>query len=370
METCLPICELEFRVTTPSTRGSMLFNPEAIGGTPVPAFTAGLGISNVNAMFRNTNLTSNIPYVLTRASYLSPVYDLLGSCFVRWKVNKLKFHYTPQSSTQVNGRAVFCFAEDPFHPLLYQLPFSAGGNVTEEFVAFGTAPTQPQMLAFADSMAFAPWLPWTMDVSDRVKQNELYTQWVGEEVTVISITPFSVMGGDPAGLSSSIRQSMLGAIGCQALTTESSDFTGGIIWMELDLDLIEFCPISLTTTAPPTGPPAPIMGPRAPLKKRNPDSLKGKDDTADVENCDKCLCKTDEQISVCGSSECEHCVSPARAPNGGPCSLDVRPEGSRAFSRVYTLEEVQNLLGHIGDTPSGKEPGASKDTRQDPCEGS
>lgn len=147
--------------------------------------------------------------------YLSPVYDLIASAFVRYKVKKLVFHYEPQASATDSQRLVFAYANDPLHPILWN----------------ATIPTQASCLALADSIAFMPWRAWSMDVTHRLGDNTFFT-FSDSSTTVTEFVE---------------RFSDFGVISC--ITSENSvgaPVVGGVLYMEAVIEFSEFCPISVT----------------------------------------------------------------------------------------------------------------------------
>jgi hypothetical protein len=150
------------------------------------------------------------------SQYTSPVFDLIASAFVRYRVNSLKFHYEPQAAATTSERLVFAFAEDPMHPILWN----------------ATVPTQTGLLALGDSVAFAPWRSWTMDVSRRLSKEMFYT-FTDPSTTVASFAE---------------RFSDFGCISC-VTNSIGTTTASGILYMEIDIELLEFCPISVTLPA-------------------------------------------------------------------------------------------------------------------------
>jgi hypothetical protein len=154
----------------------------------------------------------------TTAGYLTPVFDLLGSAFVRYKVNKVVFHYEPQASATDSQRLVFAFAADPLHPVLWN----------------ATVPDQGDLLSLADSIAFMPWRAWSMDVTDRIQDKELFT-YSDASTTVTEFVE---------------RFSDFGVISCVTSSGgQVADAKCGVLYMETDIELQEFCPISVTRPA-------------------------------------------------------------------------------------------------------------------------
>jgi hypothetical protein len=147
------------------------------------------------------------------SNYISPVFLLIGSSFVRYKVEKLSFIYEPQSTTTVADRLVFAYANDPNHPLITDVNTNSAN--------------QENLLALSDSVAFAPWRSWTLDVSSEVTQNMLYTYDQSQGLTDNRFTLF-------------------GSIGCVASKIPTSELDPpiyGILYAKIAFEYIEFCPI-------------------------------------------------------------------------------------------------------------------------------
>lgn len=203
MRSCAAICQVNRETST--TNGTGMAFP---GGN--------------NALSCQLNLTQ--PAVLSNGGtkvnvdFTSPVFDLIASAFVRYRVNGLKFHYEPQAAATTSERLVFAFAEDPMHPLLWN----------------ATVPTQSKLLALSDSIAFAPWRSWTMDVSRRLVDQSFYT-FTDPSTTVASFAERFSDFGVISLVTSSVSQAQVSPC--------------GVLYMEIDLELIEFCPISVTLPA-------------------------------------------------------------------------------------------------------------------------
>jgi hypothetical protein len=204
MEVCLPICEVGTGPLAP---------PSSVpGGILTPG--AGHGQSGQLALttFEIQNAGTSVV-----SGYTSPVFDLIASAFVRYRVRKCKFHYSPQSPTTNANRMVFAFAEDPVHPLIWN------AGVSSE-----------TLLACADSIPFAPWVPWELDVTRRLKdQNLLYTY---DGVTENTGTEIGMMQ----------RFSAFGCIGLVASGAAETNTSYGVLYMCLSVELVEFCPVSTT----------------------------------------------------------------------------------------------------------------------------
>jgi hypothetical protein len=153
-------------------------------------------------------------------AFISPALDLLGSAFTRYRCKKLKFHYRPQSGTDSTQQLVFGFAADPVHPLI-----ASGGG-------YSTVPTITGLESLADSIPFAPWAPWDMDVSRKLDIQEwLYTDYDTNDNVSSSTARFSNFGA-------------FGLIAATASTDTAVNY--GVLYMSFDMDFKEFCPISVT----------------------------------------------------------------------------------------------------------------------------
>jgi len=144
--------------------------------------------------------------------YLSPVLQLQGSSFVRYAMTKCMFVYEPQSPTTVSDRLVFAYANDPDHPMINP---------------DGTIPSQATLLALSDSVAFAPWRSWSLDVSKTVRQDLLYTS---PDSTNPDLNRFSYFG----------------AIGCVPSIEPTSNTpvtVYGILYGCFEIEFREFCPL-------------------------------------------------------------------------------------------------------------------------------
>lgn len=151
------------------------------------------------------------------ADFVSPIFDLIASAFVRYRVTRLVFHYEPQSSATTSERMVFAFAADPLHPILWN----------------STVPNQTSLLAVADSVAFAPWRAWSMDVTYRLGNTFLYT-FADSSTTVGTFTE---------------RFNDFGVISCITSSVSGSTADCGILYGEIEVEFEEFCPISVTRPA-------------------------------------------------------------------------------------------------------------------------
>jgi hypothetical protein len=200
MHTCAPIVEV--LRTFNSTSGAAIFGAVSADGR----------------LSMQLNLTQ--PATLTDAGtktldgFTSPVFDLIASAFVRYKIDRLVFHYEPQASATTEERLVFAYANDPNHPVLWST----------------TLPTTSSLLSLADSIAFVPWRAWSMDVSRKLQDQLFYTY----------SDPSTTVGSFPERFSDFGVFSILGS------TDLVSSAKCGVLYMEVELELFEFCPISVT----------------------------------------------------------------------------------------------------------------------------
>lgn len=236
MRTCAAIAEIQ-RIST-DIRGSAL---ALSGGVTAPSMQLNLTEPMVNSP------TSGIVAV----DYVSPVFDLLASAFTRYRISKLIFHYEPQCAATTTERLVFAFAEDPVHPILWDTtPF----------------PTQNSLLAVSDSIAFAPWRSWSMDVTSRLpKKDLLYT--FSDRSTVLETL--------------ANRFSDFGVISCVTSSASGANTACGVLYMECEIELVEFCPISVTRPAS-----------KHLAKRFGGASSSSDEDTETTENASKCSCST------------------------------------------------------------------------------
>jgi hypothetical protein len=197
MHTCVPLVQVE-RASTLSGGGGLF-----PGSGSTEAMAVQLNLTNPRWRGASSEFA---------ADYVSPVFDLIASAFVRFRISKLVFHYEPQASATTDERLVFAFAADPAHPVLWS-----------------STVTQSGLLSVADSVAFAPWRAWSMDVTCKLDDQLFYTFYpTGAASLTERFSDFGVM----ALLTSSASQ--------------SSALLCGVLYAEIVVELDEFCPISVT----------------------------------------------------------------------------------------------------------------------------
>lgn len=180
--------------------------------------TAGTGIIAARLSPTAALTTTNAP-AYTVNGFVSPALDLLASAFTRYKAKKSVFHYLPLFTTNSTQQLIFGFAADPCHPQL--------SSTT------ATLPTFVGIEALSDSRPFAPWDEWRMDVSERLPKEWLYTS--------------SNSVGDGAAGSDTSRFDNWGSVGCVVSTPSTATAERyGVLYLEFDIELKEFCPISVS----------------------------------------------------------------------------------------------------------------------------
>lgn len=204
MHTNAAICRI-LKETTSATTGAALNFPGGVGISCELNLThpLRLGVGGTAAL----------------DGFITPIFDLIASAFVRYRLKRLAFHYEPQAAATDAEQMVFAFAADPVHPVLWN----------------STIPTADSMLALADSRAFMPWEPWTMDVTSRVDTKTIMYTYSDPATTVGTFSE---------------RFSDFGVISCTgAKLSQGAVASGGVLYMETEIELMEFCPISVTRPA-------------------------------------------------------------------------------------------------------------------------
>jgi hypothetical protein len=134
---------------------------------------------------------------------------------------------------------VFAFAEDPVHPILWN----------------ATVPTQNNLLALADSVAFMPWKGWSMDVSHKLIRGQRFYTYSDAGTSTVTLQ--------------TERFADFGVISCiTSSVSQGSSAICGVLYMETVIELEEFCPI--VTTAPVSA--SPFMKHKAPVKEKSVNS--------------------------------------------------------------------------------------------------
>lgn len=195
---------------------------EIANGSTVGAFLFAAATECVSAQLSPTLVRRKtfVGTTMVADDMISPVLDLEGSAYTRYRVNSLKFEYDPQSATSSDGRYIFAYAADPAHPII--------ASVTTN------TPTTAGLESLTDVMPFGAWEPWVLDVSASVskfRQEWLYTSPQDASATAVS------------------ADDRLGFFGsCACLSPGAGTGQKGLLYMIIDIEFAEFCPI--TTTRP------------------------------------------------------------------------------------------------------------------------
>jgi hypothetical protein len=170
-----------------------------------------------NVVAANTDVT------LVRCNMISPALDLFASAFVRYRITGLKFTYEPQAPTTRVERCVFAYANDPVHPLILEPQ---------------TTISTERLLALEDSIAFAPWLPWSLDCSRTCNRDLLYCSQTTYETTSTRNNPYSI---------TDTRFTCFGGVACAVDNRNlEDDQVFGVVYIEMGIELFELNPISTT----------------------------------------------------------------------------------------------------------------------------
>ena len=198
------ICSNGHDGTDPISGGFQVLNPQTSNLVNVDY----LELSVLGA--RNETIAVNDDDTI---AWISPVFKYEALLFTRYRVKSLEFVYEAQSATDIHDRLVFAYAEDPNHPLITPDETSSP-NIQEN------------LLALENSVAFAPWRTWSMDVSDVCRSDLLYT--AAQTDSVERLTNFCAIGCIPSTTYTST----------QAVTVY------GILYIRATIEFTEMCPIA------------------------------------------------------------------------------------------------------------------------------
>lgn len=225
-----PAAQSGFRKT------SVTFSKGTTGGSLVMTSTAALynigavatgvlaaGLQNGSAVYgysAQLNLTSpggiDSAGAAVAMPAISPQWDLIASCFARYRVLGCEFEYYPQCSTSNPARLVFAYSSDPIHPLL-----------------FDATPTVAEIESVADSIPFSPWAAWKMNVTSKVSKEWFYT-YDGLAVAA------------PSSVNSYVeRFASFGIVACACSNAAAAEIDG-LLYLTLKVEFCEFNPISVT----------------------------------------------------------------------------------------------------------------------------
>jgi hypothetical protein len=146
--------------------------------------------------------------------WLSPQLALIALAFDRYRVRKFGLCYEPQAATDVADRLVLAYAEDPSHPVLSGI---VGGS-------FSSVPTQTDLLITPDSVAFAPWKQWEIDLPVENTEGEYF-----------------MTGG--SSVADTNRFSQHGVIACRATSVTAAPIVYGILYAKVVYEFIDPTPV-------------------------------------------------------------------------------------------------------------------------------
>lgn len=167
----------------------------------------------VNGMGLNNAATPAI----VASPWLNPVWELIASAFVRYRILRMVYEYLPQSAATLSDQLVFAFANDPLHPVI------GLNNGASEF-------TNQVLLGLADSIPFMPWREWSLDVTSAFSQDQPF--YVARNFTGSSLSDYVTTRFSDAGIF---------AMTCSG--TAASAAVYGVLYGKIDIELLEFCPI-------------------------------------------------------------------------------------------------------------------------------
>jgi len=197
---CVPLCEV----------GNDAFNNGLFIQHSTTAFYASTAQLDPTAIPNTLSASATTPIPVAASNWISPHVPLLSVAFDRYRITGLTFHYEPQSTTTVADRLVFAWTDDPVHPFLS--PFS------------GLVPPQLDLLVTQDSMAFAPWKPWSLQLP-------------------VSSEPKYLYQPDSSGPSVSDRFSAFGCFSCVGSAAPSSQILYGILYASVQMEFFDPVPI-------------------------------------------------------------------------------------------------------------------------------
>jgi hypothetical protein len=189
-------------------------------GTPEAGLRNGSGVYGSSAQLNLTNPGgTNEVGVAIAMPFISPQWDLIASCFSRFRVLGCEFEYFPQCSTSNVTRLVFAYSSDPIHPLI-----------------FDATPTQAELESVADSIPFSPWAAWKMNVTSKVNKEWFYTY-------------DGLAAAAPSSVNSYVeRFASFGIVGCISANAAAAE-VDGLLYLTLKIEFCEFNPISVTRPA-------------------------------------------------------------------------------------------------------------------------
>jgi len=156
---------------------------------------------------------------LVTTPWINPVWELIASAFVRYKIRKMIFEYMPQAASTTDDQLVFAFANDPLHPVIGVNPVTPA------------ALTNAQLLGMSDSVPFMPWREWSLDVTDSFNGDQPLFVARANEL------------GSAAPIGATYRFSEAGCFALTNAATSSTRKTYGVLYLHSTVEFEEFCPV-------------------------------------------------------------------------------------------------------------------------------
>jgi hypothetical protein len=158
----------------------------------------------------------------------SPILKLLGLLFTKYRVVAAKLHHAAALPTDDPAKYTFAFSSDPMHPLLW--------------TATADRPSSANLQAMDDSVVFAGWDSWSLDVTHALRAEEwLYTSHASATSGVFLATNEAIQP----------RFTDFGTISCtydQPRSGGSYPQRTGMIYLEAEVEFDQFAPLVSTVT--------------------------------------------------------------------------------------------------------------------------
>jgi len=199
---CIPLCEIG---NDPYNNGLYIQNSTA-------AFYASTAELDPTAIPNALSATATSPVQTQNSTWISPHIPLLSVAFDRYRISGLTFHYEPQSTTTVADRMVFAWTDDPIHPFLS--PYASP-----------TVPPQLDLLVTQDSMAFAPWKPWSLQLPVSTEPKYMYQPNATSAASIVD------------------RFSSFGAFNCVGSAAPTVSTLYGILYASVQMEFFDPVPI-------------------------------------------------------------------------------------------------------------------------------
>jgi hypothetical protein len=220
VQATIPVCQIQDSGTY---NNGLLFN---VGTTATSASSMCLALTSFPLFSTN----ASTPVAGTSGAWISPHIPLMALAFDKYSIRRAGLSYEPQAATSVSDRLVLSFTEDPAHPILSPFNF-----VTQT----AQVPSQMQQLITKDSVAFAPWRPWSLNLPVDPTPKFTFANLAEDAATV------------PIYQAADYRQACFGAINC--VSSAGSSAVYGILYLHVELDLIDPVPLVSISSIPSFG---------------------------------------------------------------------------------------------------------------------